>query len=96
MPVFAATYTYGPDTATRMDNRPSHRQWQSDLVEAGVILASGPLDDEPQPGGLLIFAAADRAEVERHLAEDPYASIGVIESVSVREWTPVFGPFSKD
>ncbi|MGO2037177.1 MAG: YciI family protein [Brevibacterium sp.] len=95
MSVFAVTYLYGPDTQTRMDNRPAHRAWQSNLVERGVILSSGPLDDEPQPGGLLILSAADRAEVESHLAEDPYASIGVIEEVSIRGWTPVFGPFAE-
>lgn len=95
MPVFAATYTYGPDTETRMANRPAHREWQSDLVEAGVILASGPLDDDPQPGGLLLFRAADRAEVEGHLRDDPYASVDVIESSSIRQWTPVFGPFAE-
>lgn len=95
MPVFAVTYVYGPDTETRMEHRPKHRQWQSGLHEAGVILASGPLDNSPAPGGLLVFRAADTAEVETHLAADPYASIGVIDSVSIRQWTPVFGPFAE-
>jgi hypothetical protein len=39
-------------------------QWQAELNEAGTILASGPLDADPQPGGLLVLSAADRAEVE--------------------------------
>lgn len=95
MPVFAVTYNYGPDTETRMEHRPAHRQWQSEMNQAGVILASGPLDDEPQPGGLLLMQAADRAEIEAHLDKDPYASIGVIESTSIRQWTPVFGPFAE-
>ena len=95
MPVFAVTYRYGPDTDTRMEHRPAHRQWQAEMNEAGTILASGPLDNDPQPGGLLILSAADRAEVEGHLAADPYASLGVIESTDIREWTPVFGPFAQ-
>ena len=94
MPVFAVTYHYGPDTDTRMEHRPAHRQWQAEMNEAGTILASGPLDNDPQPGGLLILSAADRAEVEGHLAADPYASLGVIESTDIREWTPVFWPFA--
>ena len=95
MPVFAVTYVYGPDTETRMEHRPRHRQWQASLNEAGTILASGPLDDSPVPGGLLILSAADVAEVEAHLKEDPYAEIGVIDSVTIRQWTPVFGPFAE-
>jgi uncharacterized protein YciI len=93
MPVFAVTYHYGPDTDTRMEHRPAHRQWQSEMNEAGTILASGPLDNDPQPGGLLLMRAGDRAEIEELLTKDPYASLGVIEQTVVREWTPVFGPF---
>ena len=96
MPVFAVTYTYGPDTDSRMEHRPAHRQWQSQMHEAGTILASGPLDDEPQPGGLLLMQAADRAEIERLLTGDHYASVGVIEDTAIRQWTPVFGPFAQD
>ena len=96
MPVFAVTYVYGPDTETRMEHRPAHRRWQSEMNEAGTILASGPLDSHPQPGGLLLMQAGDRDEIERLLTGDPYASLGVIEETAIREWTPVFGPFSAD
>lgn len=96
MPVFTVNYVYGPDTDTRMERRPAHRAWQAELHEAGTILASGPLDNDPVPGGLLILKAADKAEIARHLAADPYASIGVIDETIVREWTPVFGPLSAD
>ena len=95
MPVFAVNYVYGPDTAARMDTRPAHRAWQADLHEAGTILASGPLDDEPAPGGLLLMRAENREEIGRLLTTDPYASIGVIDETSIREWTPVFRPFSQ-
>ncbi|RBP64618.1 hypothetical protein DFO66_10616 [Brevibacterium sanguinis] len=95
MPVFAVNYVYGSDTETRMAHRPAHRSWQSELHESGVVLASGPVEGPEGPGGLLVFRAADRAEVESLLGEDPYASIDVIDSVTIREWTPVFGPFSE-
>lgn len=96
MPVFAVSYVYGPDTDARMESRPAHRAWQADLYEAGTILASGPLDNDPVPGGLLLMQAADRKEIDALLANDPYASISVIDETIVREWTPVFGPFSQD
>ena len=95
MPVFAVNYVYGPDTAARMDARPAHRAWQADLYEAGTILASGPLDNDPVPGGLLLMQAADKDEIARLLTADPYASVGVIDETLIREWTPVFGPFSQ-
>lgn len=95
MPVFAVNYVYGPDTDTRMESRPAHRAWQSELYEAGTVLASGPLDNDPAPGGLLLMQAASREDIEAHLAKDPYASVGVIDETIVREWTPVFGPFSQ-
>lgn len=95
MAVFAVTYEYGPDTATRMKLRPAHRTWQSRLYDNNVILASGPLEDDFIPGGLLLFVADSRADVEDLLAQDPYASAGVIESTTIRGWTPVFGPWAE-
>lgn len=96
MPVFAVTYVYGPDTETRMEHRPAHRAWQSSLHAAGTILASGPYDDDPAPGGLLIMQGADKDEINTLLAQDPYFSLDVIAETTVRGWTPVFGPLGKD
>lgn len=94
MAVFAVTYEYGPDIDTRMENRPAHRTWQSKLFDAGVLLASGPLDDDFIPGGLIILKADTRAKIEDILMQDPYASIGVIQGTTIREWNPVLGPFA--
>ncbi|MCQ9366838.1 YciI family protein [Brevibacterium sp. 50QC2O2] len=94
MAVFAVTYEYGPDTEKRMANRPAHRAWQGRLNEAGVILASGPLADDGVPGGLFVMEAKDRAAVEDLLTQDPYASLGVIATTTIRQWEPVFGGFA--
>lgn len=93
MAVFAVIYEYGPDTERRMEARPEHRGWQKLLNEAGVLVASGPLTSE-QPGGLLIVRADSQAEVSELLSHDPYHALGVIESTTIRQWDPVFGPFS--
>src|SRR5699024_7083919 len=94
MPVFAVTYTYGPDTDSRMEHRPAHRQWQSQMHEAGTIHASCPSDDVPKPGGLLRMHAAYRAEIKVLLTRDPYASFGVSEATAIRQCTSLFGPFA--
>lgn len=92
MAVFAVTYTYGPDTDTRMSIRPAHREWQAAQLEAGSLLASGPLEDELTPGGLLIMRGESKAQIAQLLAQDPYHDAGVIAETLVRSWTPVFGP----
>ena len=93
MAVFAVTYTYGPDTDKRMEVRPAHCEWQAAQLDAGRLLASGPLEDELTPGGLLILRGADKEEIASLLAQDPYADAGVIDDTTIRAWTPVFGPF---
>ncbi|WP_029089137.1 YciI family protein [Brevibacterium album] len=94
MAVFAVTYVYGPDTEKRMGVRPAHREVLGRLYEEGTLLAAGPLEDELTPGGLLVFSAESKEEVEALLQQDPYAEAGVIEETVIRSWTPVFGPFS--
>lgn len=94
MAVFAVTYEYGPDLETRMNARPAHRKWQGLLHERDVLLASGPLADDGDPGGLLIISAESRAAVEDLLAQDPYVAARVIAATHIREWQPVFGPWS--
>src|SRR5699024_237685 len=84
MAVFAVTYTYGPDTEKRMGVRPAHREWQAAQLEAGRLLASGPLEDELTPGGLLILRGADKEEIASLLAQDPYADAGVIDDTTIR------------
>ena len=93
MAVFAVTYTYGPDTDTRMSIRPAHREWQASQLEEGTLLASGPLEDELTPGGLLIMRGESKEQITQLLAQDPYYGAGVIAETLVRSWTPVFGPF---
>ena len=94
MAIFAVTYEYGPDTERRMAARPAHRDWQAHLLESGVLLASGPLEDDDTPGGLLILSAAERANIVDILTQDPYAAEDVIAATTIRTWNPVFGPFA--
>lgn len=94
MAVFAVQYTYTADVETRMQARPQHRTWLSRLHDENVILAAGPFDEE-RPGALLVVNADEQANVEDILTQDPYAGAGVIETVEIREWTPVFGPWAQ-
>ncbi|MER7443799.1 DUF6069 family protein [Micromonospora avicenniae] len=68
----------GADTATSAALLGLH------LVPAAVMI--------PAPVRSLRSRTADRARVERILAEDPYHTTPGVEVTSVREWSPVVGP----
>ncbi len=47
---------------------------------------AGPFADDS--GALLVFDA-ERSEVDRVLADDPYYAVEGVRVVGLREWTPV-------
>jgi uncharacterized protein YciI len=94
MPVFAVTYTYDDRTEVRMQARPEHRAFLSDLYDDGVLLAAGAWADQGQPGGLLALRAATVAEVEAALDDDPYRRAGVLAGREIREWSQLYSPWS--
>lgn len=55
------------------------------LAENGTILFGGPLDEGEQV--LLVLAVPDEASVRTVLAPDPWNAAGLLEIVSVRQWS---------
>ena len=89
MSIFAVSYTYTDDVATRDEVRPGHRDFLRGLNADGVVRASGPVD-----GGIgaLVIVEAESAEAAlRILDADPFALRGVIAERSVRQWDVVIG-----
>jgi uncharacterized protein len=84
MPLFAVTLTFSDDAERREQVRPTHRDYLKSLVEAGKLEQSGPYTDDS--GALLIYDAADVAEVQELLANDPYAPAGIVAGVAISEW----------
>ena len=68
----------------RLDNRPAHGAYLK-ANEPRVVLAGPLLSDDGQAmiGSLLVLDFDNRAEVDRFLADDPYAKAGLFESVVV-------------
>jgi len=89
MAKFAVQFVYGPDRDRLAEVRPKHRDYLDTLVEKGVLLLSGPYAD--MEGALLVFEAADEAELRGYLAADPYAGAGVLSETTVREWNAIKG-----
>ncbi|MDT0164435.1 YciI family protein [Actinotalea sp. AC32] len=108
MTSFAVRYTYA-DRPERLDAvRPEHRAFLRSLLEAGTLLASGPLvgpsteqaagedghEGDAAPGALLLLRGRDVAEVLSVLDDDPFARESLVAHRSVRRWDPVIGPFA--
>ena len=92
MTMFAVTYRYTDDITTRDSLRTEHRDYLRVLADQGVLLLSGPSGPDEAPGALLLFRADDKAHIAALVAEDPFASSGVIAESQTAEWNPVIGP----
>jgi len=66
----------------RMTNRPKHVEYLTSYNDK-LIFAGPLLDGETMIGSLLVLELADRAEMDKFLANDPYAKAGLFQSVSV-------------
>ncbi len=66
-------YLVGPEQ--RAAALPLHREWAKGAYEAGIMLASGPMD--PPTGGVMLFRASDRVAAEEFVAEDPFVTGGI-------------------
>jgi len=85
---FAAIVVYTPDAAIIARARPAHREYLAGLQQQGKLVISGPFSDDR--GGLLVYEADTAAEVEKLIAEDPFATQGVFVSWEIRPWNVVF------
>ena len=92
MPIFAVTYWYSDDVATRDALRTEHRDYLRGLADQGLLLVSGPFGPAEPAGALLLFRTDDRAHVDALIAEDPFTPSGVIADATIAEWEPVIGP----
>lgn len=91
MPLFVITCIDKPGCLDlRLANRQAHLDYAKDWCDR--MLVGGPLlsdDGETMQGSMLILDAADRAEVDRFIAGDPYGQAGLFESVTVRRYKKV-------
>ena len=92
MTIFAVTYRYSDDVATRDALRTEHRDYLRGLADRGLLLVSGPFGPDEAPGALLLFRADDKAHVDALVEKDPFTPSGVIAETDSTEWEPVIGP----
>ncbi len=86
MAKFAAILTFG-NPEQRLAARPAHREYLKELLDSGKLVESGPWVDDT--GALIIYEAADEAEVRALISADPYNSGEIVASMDVKEWNRV-------
>ena len=92
MPWFTVDTRYVEDRERLLAARPDHRAYLIQLAEQGIVTGAGPWADDT--GGFAIYQVADRAELDRLLAEDPYTIERVAADRTVREWKLTLGPWA--
>lgn len=85
---YAAIAVYTNDAATIAKARPAHREYLTGLIQQGKLVISGPFSHDR--GGLLVYEAETSEQVEKLVAEDPFATQGVFVSWEIEPWNVVF------
>ena len=70
-----------------------HAVFMNALADDGVVLLAGPLagSDRGRLRALLIIDAESEAEINRRLADDPWASTGQLVITSIEPWHMLVG-----
>jgi uncharacterized protein len=86
---FLVTSVWGPSRdpsrgRREQDGWDEHAAFMDGLVEDGFVVLGGPVDEEK---AMLLVEAADEDEVRARLAEDPWRTMGMLETGELRPWT---------
>jgi uncharacterized protein YciI len=90
MAYFALTLNHGPGWDTSRPIREQraweqHAAFMDGLVDDGFIILGGPLGRGERT--LHVVEAADPAEIETRMAQDPWAEMGLLRVGSIEPWS---------
>lgn len=69
----------------------AHVAFLNGLIGAGQIRASGPVTGLGKRAGFIIMTVASADEARALIEQDPFAVEGLIDELTIVEWTPMFG-----
>jgi len=97
--LFAVIRSRGPawDDALKLDDQvqwTAHAAFMNGLQKEGLIVLGGPLEGTPDV--LLIFHAADPAEITERLAADPWTRNGLLIVKQIHPWWLRLGSLSSE
>jgi uncharacterized protein len=91
MPLYALVCRDKPGTgALRAAKREAHLGY---IASTGVVTLAGPFvgEDGAMNGSLIVLEVAGMAEAQAWAAADPYALVGLFDSVAISGWRRVIG-----
>lgn len=93
MAIYAVQYIYSEASEIMDGIRADHRSFLRDLIDRGLLLASGPLVD--RNAALLIFKADGPEVVAGLLDQDPFEFAGFVGERIIEQWNPLLGMLSE-
>jgi uncharacterized protein YciI len=84
---YAAIIEYLNDPEKVQSIRPVHRQYLSQLLERGQLVAAGPFTDGT--GALIVYEAPNAEEAEKLIQGDPFHKNGIFLKYALRPWNTV-------
>ena len=74
----------------------AHVDYLRGLIDQGKIRASGPVSGLGKRAGFIIMTVDDLDEARRLVDADPFTIEGLVDELTIVEWDPMFGAFSRD
>lgn len=90
MPYYIVTMTH-PDGEGWGLHVLAHVAFLKRLIDAGQVLVSGPVSGLGKRAGFIIMTVGSVTEARDVIAQDPFAVEGLIDELTILEWTPMFG-----
>jgi uncharacterized protein len=76
------------------DGWDAHADFMDALADEGFVVLGGPIGTGDPHRAMMIVDAADEAEVERRLAEDPWPQ-SVLRTASIEPWEVLLGALGR-
>lgn len=90
MPFFLVTMTH-PEGDGWGQHVAAHVAFLERLIDAGQIRVSGPVTGLGKRAGFIVMTVPDIDQARRLIEQDPFAIEGLIDELTILEWTPMFG-----
>jgi uncharacterized protein len=65
---------------------PEHVEFTNGIADEGFLIVAGPVGDGNPYRAMLVVGADDEGQVAAGLEDDPWTTVGVLETKSVERW----------
>ena len=76
------------------DQWPEHVEFINRLADEGFLILAGPVGDGNPHRAMLVIRAEDDRQAAARLEDDPWTTVGVLETKSVERWEVLVGEFA--